>query len=237
MTTKPSLLSGMRSVKVLAVVGALVLVVILWVALFLVPSGHKINNLNAEKATLSQQQGQLDAKLAVLKQDQAGVPEAKALLSRFGILVPANVNNFQYISQMDVIATKSSVNMSTLQVPSVGTLGSNGIVNIPVQATVVGTYSQILGFIRNVYYPAEINAPGTCTVTPGVTSNVPPTVTNDLPPGSFCAVAGRLTVINSVSLSPGPNSTPPLTSGSPMSASLSMSIFTSDASAVSGATP
>jgi Tfp pilus assembly protein PilO len=141
-------------VPLLIGVGALVAVVILYMAL-VAPQGKKLSNLHSSEAKLQAQQTQLQSEIATLKADKAHMASNCARLSKALLEIPGTPDVSTFLNQVTQLAVQTgnpnTPTISVLQAPSGGAASAGGGARpVQVSLTLNGDYGQMISFIKGL---------------------------------------------------------------------------------------
>ncbi len=147
-------------------------VAILLYALLIAPESSKLSSLNAQKAQLSAQQQQLQAKLTGLEQDKQQLPTKCASLQKITLQIPSVLNPGDLAAEQSTFYNQLTalVGSSGTSIPSFAWTGNtatgttpattppvagaapatSGVVPVPVKMHITGNYSQMSAFIAGL---------------------------------------------------------------------------------------
>lgn len=148
-TSSPTLAVLRRPRILLAVAGALV-VVLVWVLVFFVPQGHRLATLQAKEQGLQAQVDAGNARVAQLREESQHSAQIQAMVRKLEDYVPTT-SDITYIATLSNAAKASGVKVTSLGPGTSVPVAGSPFDAIPVAATVTGTYDSLLTFIHNVY--------------------------------------------------------------------------------------
>jgi Tfp pilus assembly protein PilO len=163
-------MSTVREFRVPLLIGAgtLVVALLLWVAL-VSPQNSKLSGLQAQQTQLQSQQTALQGKLASLRTEQRKLSTSCADLQKITTQIPSvqsptdvDAEESSFESQFNALAASTGVALSqfsgfapattTATAPAATTPSGStpGVVAVPTNLTVTGTYSQMLAFVNGL---------------------------------------------------------------------------------------
>ena len=136
---------------VLALVGAVVLLLI-WYVVFFLPQGKNLSKYQTQQAQLIRQQSLLEAQLIQLRATSKAVPKLLTLQAQLDGLIPPTADIYNYITLMSNTASTSGVHLVSITPNTTGApVPGTELQSIPISLTTTGTYDSTLGFIKAIY--------------------------------------------------------------------------------------
>jgi Tfp pilus assembly protein PilO len=146
--------------------GALVVILILWVAL-IAPQNSKLTSLQAQSLQLQSQESAVQARLASLRSEGLKLSTNCADLQKISTQIPSvqtptdiDAQESSFESQFNVLAATSGVTLAQFSgfAPATATTGATapaagsvaGVTAVPTTLTVQGNYSQMTSFINGL---------------------------------------------------------------------------------------
>jgi Tfp pilus assembly protein PilO len=163
-------MNNVREYRVPLLIGAgtLVVALLLWVAL-VSPQNSKLSSLQTQQTQLQSQQAGLQAKLSSLKTEQQKLSTSCADLQKITTQIPSvqtptdvDAEESSFESQFNALAASTGVALSqfsgfapattTATTPTATTPSGStaGVVAVPTNLAVTGTYSQMLAFVNGL---------------------------------------------------------------------------------------
>jgi Tfp pilus assembly protein PilO len=128
--------------------GALVVAVVVLLA-WVLPQGHTLTSLNAQKQTLTLQEQQLQADIVALQHDQDQKVTNCGTLQRLLAEVPPALDESQFVLDVGALAQAAGAP----SIPSL-TWGAStpgpGVDSVDVSLTLQGTFGQVLAFVHGL---------------------------------------------------------------------------------------
>lgn len=163
-------LGRFRSPVTLGVIGGIIILLLVWWFALMVPASNKLDSVNAQQAQLQSQVSTLNAKITQLQQESAQVKKELPYLARFQAAVPAEPNQGDIVVQINGLANKTGVNMSTISDNLVvGSTPPGGLSTIPVNLAVTGTHQQVFNFLSGFYKLPRLMTISSIVLSPGTT--------------------------------------------------------------------
>ncbi len=160
--------SVLRNRTVLLVIGATVVVLLVWLLAFFLPQGRQLSKYAAERTQLQGEQARLEAQLQVLQATSKATPELLMLQAKYGSMVPATPDMYAYISQMAATATQAGVGLTSMTPSSTGAaVTGTTLLAYPVTVAVTGTYDNTLGFLKALYAMPRLTVVNGITISGG----------------------------------------------------------------------
>lgn len=164
---------GRISRRTLVVTLAIVVVVAVWYLAFFLPQTHKYSALHTERASLEATVAQDDARLATLRSESHHVKAIEGMIAGYQADAPASAQVYTYVQTISGAAITAAVSITSLQPGTLTADAGTAYSVIPVTATVKGTYTHLVAFLRSLYTLPRLTAINGLTVNgggPGATS-------------------------------------------------------------------
>ncbi len=141
---------GNRTVLITIMAGLVVILV--WLLAFFVPQGKHLSRLTTQRQNLQGEEASLEAKLQLLRATSRATPQLLQLQAKFGAMIPATADMYNYISQMAGTAAQSGVGLVSMTPSSNGApVSGTNLLSYPITVVVSGSYASTLNFMNALY--------------------------------------------------------------------------------------
>lgn len=131
------------------VAGATVVVLLALVLAFVLPEGHKLSALDAQRQTLTMQEQALQDEIVALQHDKAEQAANCATLGRALEEVPPALDERQFVLDVGALAQHSGAPSIPSLTWGASTSGA-GVDSVAVTLTLAGTYGQVMSFVKGL---------------------------------------------------------------------------------------
>ncbi|MDO8964717.1 MAG: type 4a pilus biogenesis protein PilO [Coriobacteriia bacterium] len=143
--------------KVIFAIAGIVIVCAGAIALFIVPMFTEIATLDGELVIARQQKEQALALLAQLEQAKVRASETQSELLRIATQMPDSPQLPSLIIEMQEIASAAGMEISVFSPVAPGSTPNDaGFVEIQMNATMLGTYSDLIDYVRRLHKSARL---------------------------------------------------------------------------------
>ncbi|MDA8073203.1 MAG: hypothetical protein M0Z82_16800 [Actinomycetota bacterium] len=167
----------------IAVAGATVVVVLALMLAFVLPEGHKLSALDAQRQTLALQERVLQADIVALQHDKAQQVSNCGTLGHVLQEVPPALDEGQFVLDVGALAQHSGAPSIPSLTWGASTSGA-GVDSVAVTLTLAGTFGQVMSFVRGLDGASFPRLFTVSTFTVGAAGSVP---------GSGAGSSGALT--------------------------------------------
>ncbi len=143
---------ALRRPRLLAALGALVLLAGIWYFAWWSPEGHKLASVQAQQLTAQQRVDQLQTSLNVLEHENSVVQRYRNFLTFFGSEVPVQPEQGQLVYQLGKLETADNVQLTSIDVSTtVPAATGSALSTIPVTMSVSGPHANVMKFLSDLY--------------------------------------------------------------------------------------
>jgi Tfp pilus assembly protein PilO len=139
-------LGMLRQRRILLMIGAAIVVLLIWFVAIFSPEGHKLSSVNLQVQQAQGEQATLQTRLDRLKIYSKESAVFQALEQKLSAALPSTTDVYDYITAISNAASSTGVKVTNVD-PATGT-ATGSVVTIPVTVTATGTYSQTLAFVQ-----------------------------------------------------------------------------------------
>lgn len=172
-------LGALRSPVILGVVGGMIVLIIIWWLAWMSPEASKLDTVKAQETSLQAQVVTLNQQITLLKAESKLVQRELPYLSRFQTAIPPTPDIGGLVLQIDQLANKTGVNMTSISDNVVvASTVPGGLSTIPVSFTVSGNHKQVFTFLTDFYSLPRLITIQSLTLSPGAASGTTPNINN-----------------------------------------------------------
>lgn len=163
----PATVDALKRPVTLIGAAVVVVVVVVWLLAFFLPQGKKLTTLQAEKTSLQQAVTAGEIKLKQLRSESQHTAQIRAMYNSLQSYAPATVDIYTYIQTLSNAAKSAGVSITSLGASTPVAVSGTSYSDIPITATVKGTYDQLLAFIHAVYTLPRLTDVNSLAITGG----------------------------------------------------------------------
>jgi type IV pilus assembly protein PilO len=136
---------------VLLSIGAIVLVIILWLVLFFVPQSHKLSSLRSQQASLNSLIQQDNARMQRLRTETHHLGQIRSMYSTLENYVPSTQGLYTYVHTISAAGKSAGINITSISPGAPVAASGTPYTAIPITAAIKGSYTELRNFLQGIY--------------------------------------------------------------------------------------
>ncbi len=141
----------MKRSHIIATVGGLLVLLIVWYFLLFAPQSKKLSNLQAKQSSLDTTQSQLTTKLASLKKAETHQRQRQQLLDSYTQQIPPTADLAGFINAVNGLASSTGVTLDSLSPTPPASAQGVSVSTISVSLVVTAPYASTVSFLQGLY--------------------------------------------------------------------------------------
>jgi Tfp pilus assembly protein PilO len=154
----------------LLIIGATLLVLLIWFVAYFSPSGKQLSSVNAQTQTAQTEQAQLNEQLSRLKSYSKQTGALLQLSDRLTAALPTTTDIYNYITELSNAANATGAHIESVSPNAPGPAAPGKVSVISVGITASGTYDQLLAFMKALYALPRLTVISSVEIAGGGTS-------------------------------------------------------------------
>lgn len=145
-------LDSLKRPRLLATVGAVVLLLGIWYLAWWSPEGHKLASVQAQQQQAQLKVDQLRTTLAAVEHESAIVQKYRNFLTFFGSEVPVQPEQGQLVYMLGKLERADAVQVTSIDVSTTAPAAAGSTLSeIPVTMSVSGPHDNVIKFLSDLY--------------------------------------------------------------------------------------